>query len=407
MSTQQQQTNQIQHIDDAFDTFNSLSEQLVSSYRQLQGQVHDLTRDLAKARNEKKHADNVDNVASRLASLLQALPGGVVVLDGQGRVQECNPAAEDLLGTPLKGQQWRSIINRAFAPRLDDGHEVSLKDGRRLSISTSSLQGESGQILLLKDVTETRVLQDNLARYQRLSSMGYMAATLAHQIRTPTASALLYCSQLSKKPTDPDRVTHCADKIRSQLHHIEAMVGDMLSYSKGAVVQSPEQHFSINSLIDKVRVVAQAQVDARRGQFDVDLALDGRRCIAGRLDEVVGAVTNIIINAIQACDDEPKIHLAIGDNQGRVEIQINDNGPGIPCDIQSNIFDPFVTGRAQGTGLGLAVAKQVIDGLQGDISFETDIGRGTTFKLLLPMLAMSEVTDSLGSEGDNKKEVLL
>ena len=407
MNTQQQQTDQIQHLEDAFDAFNNLSEQLVSSYSHLQAQVHDLSRDLATARNEKKEPKEVDHVASRLSSLLQALPGGVVVLDGQGRVQECNPAAEDLLGTPLKGQQWRSIINRAFAPRLDDGHEVSLKDGRRLSISTSSLQGESGQILLLKDVTETRLLQDTLARYQRLSSMGYMAATLAHQIRTPAASALLYTSQLTKKPDDPARVTYCADKIRSQLQQIETMVGDMLSYSKGAVVQNSEQRFSIDSLIDKVSIVALAQVEAREGQFDVDLALDGRRCIAGRLDEVVGAVTNIIINAIQACNDEPKIHLAISVQEEYVALLINDNGPGIPCDIQPTIFDPFVTGRAQGTGLGLAVVKQVVDGLQGQISFETEIGRGTTFKLLLPMLAMSDVSASLGSESDNKKEVLL
>jgi len=407
MNTQQQQTDQIQHLEDAFDAFSSLSEQLVSSYSHLQNQVHDLTRDLAAARNEKKQLKQVDHVANRLASLLQALPGGVVVLDGQGRVQECNPAAEDLLGTPLKGQQWRSIINRAFAPRLDDGHEVSLKDGRRLSISTSSLQGESGQILLLKDVTETRLLQDTLARYQRLSSMGYMAATLAHQIRTPTASALLYTSQLTKRADDPVRVIYCTDKIRSQLHHIEMMVGDMLSYSKGAVAQDSEQHFSIDALLEKVSAVALAQVEARQGQFDIDLALDGRRCIAGRLDEVVGAVTNIIINAIQACADEPKIHLAISAQQDRVELQINDNGPGIPCDIQANIFDPFVTGRAQGTGLGLAVAKQVVDGLEGQISFETEIGRGTTFKLLLPMLAMSDVSASLASERDNKNEVLL
>src|SRR5690606_13169564 len=123
---------------------------------------------------------------------LDILPGGVVVLDGRGRVIEANPLALELLGEPLLGVFWREVIQRSFAPRADDGHEISLQDGRRLSLATRSLAGEPGQLILLTDLTETRRLQDELARHARLSALGRMVASLAHQIRTPLSTALLY-----------------------------------------------------------------------------------------------------------------------------------------------------------------------------------------------------------------------
>ncbi|MFP3831013.1 PAS domain-containing protein, partial [Pseudomonas sp. SIMBA_021] len=80
-----------------------------------------------------------ERLANRLQNLLDLLPGGVIVIDGHGLVREANPAACELLGEPLIGELWRQVIARSFAPRKDDGHEISLRDGRRLSIATRSL----------------------------------------------------------------------------------------------------------------------------------------------------------------------------------------------------------------------------------------------------------------------------
>ncbi|MFX5472275.1 PAS domain-containing sensor histidine kinase, partial [Acinetobacter baumannii] len=92
----------------------------------------------------------------------------------------------------LVGMLWREVIARCFAPREDDGHEISLRDGRRLSIATRSLNGEPGQLILLNDLTDPRRPQEQLARHERLSALGRMVASLAHQIRTPLSAALLY-----------------------------------------------------------------------------------------------------------------------------------------------------------------------------------------------------------------------
>lgn len=106
---------------------------------------------------------------------------------------QTNPAAITLLGEPLGGERWVDVIRRCFAPRRDDGHEVSLKDGRRVSIEIRTMENQPGQLILLTDLTETRHLQSQLAHAQRLSAMGKMVASwpikFAHRCRLPFCMA--------------------------------------------------------------------------------------------------------------------------------------------------------------------------------------------------------------------------
>ena len=123
-------------------------------YSLLQARVSELTGELAvvSAQRMAELAEK-ERLANRLQHLLDLLPGGIIVIDDRGRVREANPAACELLGLPLEGELWRHVIARCFAPREDDGHEVSLKDGRRLSIATRSLDAEPGQLVSLNDLT--------------------------------------------------------------------------------------------------------------------------------------------------------------------------------------------------------------------------------------------------------------
>ena len=179
-----QQTPHAEILEQAFAAFNAHSAQLEDAYRELKSQVGVLTRELAAARRERERQQaEKQRLARRLDGLLGALPGGVLVLDGDGRIFECNTAATALLGEPLLEQRWQDVVTRAGAV-LADG-ELTLANGRRVGISRRRLDGEPGHILLLTDVTETRRLQALLARNERLSEMGEMAARLAHQIRTP------------------------------------------------------------------------------------------------------------------------------------------------------------------------------------------------------------------------------
>ncbi len=398
-----QNAHNIEHLENAFQTFNQVSEELISSYHLLECQVDQLNRELSIARDERlQQLDETKKLANRLEHFINALPGGVVVIDGRGIVCEVNPAAVELLGQPLKGILWRNVIQRAFAPQFDDGHEVSLRDGRRVSIATSSLGDEPGQILLIKDVTETRQLQEKLSRYQRLSSMGQMAASLAHQIRTPTSAALLYLSALRRHKKNPDDIEKYSDKVRDQLRHIESMVGDMLVYVKG-VENIQKNVFEIDSLIIKLSEVAQIQAQSRRCQLIILNKLSSRK-IKGNEAALLGALINLIMNAINANNgvDNPFVEVIFSQHDtNTLQITVRDNGCGIPETIKNNIFEPFITSSPQGTGLGLAVVKSVIDKFGGEITFNTQPGSGTEFRVILPYLLSA---DDL-SEQNLRKEV--
>ena len=146
-------------LEDAFSQFNSCSDKLSETYKDLEAQVRKLSEELSEERSRSNHQISEKEIyANRLSQLLSALPAGVVVIDGRGRIQQCNPAALALLGEPLEGELWRNIIDRAFAPSSQAGQEARLHDGRFVSLSTCPLGDEPGQIILLVDVTETRLL---------------------------------------------------------------------------------------------------------------------------------------------------------------------------------------------------------------------------------------------------------
>ena len=221
-------------LDQAFALFNQMSTQLNQSYSMLEARVSELKGQLAlvSAQRMQELAEK-ERLANRLQSLLDLLPGGVIVIDGQGVVREANPAARGLLGQPLVGMLWRQVIARCFAPRKDDGHEISLRDGRRLSIATRSLNGEPGQLVLLNDLTETRRLQDQLARHERLSALGRMVASLAHQIRTPLSAAMLYAGHLSEQALPLEQQQRFAGRLKERLQELENQVRDMLVFARG------------------------------------------------------------------------------------------------------------------------------------------------------------------------------
>ena len=380
--------SQARELEDAFHTFNKLYEDLSKSYQALEIRVAEMTTELAAARSERlAQLAEKELLANRLARLHAALPAGV--LDGEGRVQECNPAALALLGEPLRGEAWRDVIVRAFAPRSDDGHEISLRDGRLVSIATSPLGIEPGQILLLTDVTGTRQLQERLNRHKRLSAMGEMAASLAHQIRTPLASTLLYASHLSRPLLDlPDRV-RIAGKIQSRMHHLEQLVNDMLLFAKGGSIGTDV--VVVDDLMSEAQKIFEPGLLAQGCRIEVVNETSGA-ALRGNREALLSAMQNLVSNAQQACGEGGQIGLRACHASGQtgihaVDIMVSDDGPGIAEDVQGKLFEPFFTTRNQGTGLGLAVVRAIAEAHQGIALVRSSPGKGSTFVMRLPLIS--------------------
>lgn len=284
-------------LESAFRTFSELSGNLIQTYQGLESQVQQLSDELARARSEqRRQLFEKDRLASRLSLLIASLPGGVVVLDGSGRVQECNPAARRLLGDRLEGRPWRDCVTECFRPRPDDGPDVSLTNGRRVNIDTCSLGDEPGQILLFKDVTENRQLQDQLEQLKRLSAMGEMAASLAHQVRTPLSSALLYAGGLQRNDlADADR-QRFAGRLADVLKRLESLVQDMLSFARSGTLALEE--LELSDLLGSLAKALKATAD--RAGVDHLLHCDERHGrIRGNREALISGFQNLFNNAIE------------------------------------------------------------------------------------------------------------
>ncbi len=369
----------------SLELFRQLSSQLGASEDLLRAHVDELEGRLAEAGAlRRQELEEKERLAQRLQNVLDLLPGGVIVIDGQGVVRDANPVGLELLGEPLVGAPWRDVIARCFAPRKDDGHEVSLRNGRRLSIATRSLSGEPGQLVLLTDLTETRRLQDQLARHERLSSLGRMVASLAHQIRTPLSTALLYASHLEQGGLNEEQQRRFAGSLKARLHELEHQVRDMLVFARGDLPLN--DRLTPVELMGALRSAAESPLQgvAVRWQCDVH----GGEILCNR-DTLIGALLNLVENALQACEGERRLKIHLYCREQTLRVCISDNGKGVDADILARLGEPFFTTRATGTGLGLAVAKAVARAHRGELQLRSRAGRGTCASVKLPLIPVS------------------
>jgi two-component system sensor histidine kinase FlrB len=356
------------------------------------GTMH-LTTELLRSRNkQQQQAENETRIANRMLKLLEVLPGGVVVLDGDGRVQQSNPAAINLLGEPLDGELWLDIIQRSFSTSPTNSHDIALKDGRLVHISTSPLEGEPGQIILIHDVTETRQLQFKVTHLQRLSAMGEMAARLAHQIRTPLSSALLYLAPLLKQDTNKQTRIRFAEKLHASMSHMERLVKDMLAFSRGDMAKT--EPVPVTEIMMGVEQQFKSHPDAKKIKLSVFNSTDDAY-IYGSKDALTSAINNLVNNARLACNEQGEISIyaeQVQDDDGDdcIEFSVEDNGVGIPLSEQDKILKPFYTTRSSGTGLGLAVVQSIATAHRGTLWFASDEGEGSTFSIRLPMYQLAE-----------------
>ena len=176
-------------------------------------------------------ADALSTDISLLQEVFAKIPSAIVVIDDHGLIKKANASALQLLGEPvLEGRRWIEVITKVFRPRNDDGHEISTRDGRRLQVATLPLS--QGQLVQMTDLTETRLLQDKLSHMERLSSLGRMAASLAHQIRTPLSAAMLYASNLGNAHLSPEGHKRFQEKLVNRLQALEAQVSDILMFAR-------------------------------------------------------------------------------------------------------------------------------------------------------------------------------
>jgi two-component system sensor histidine kinase FlrB len=352
---------------EAFEQFNRVSAELTDAYAGLQVQVAQL--------NE------------RLSVLMTALPAGVVVLDRDGCIVQVNRAAEAWLGGGLDGEPWAMAATLFSATETPGEMELGGEgdtEVRRIAITATPLDSGEGSIILMHDVTQTHRMQREAERNSRLAAMGEMVAGLAHQLRTPLSAAMLYTASLGKPQLPEQERGKVAERAVERLRHLERLIRDMLLFARGDCLG--REPVPVCALVEELAHTLEPLARERGIRF-VHACECGQTQLVADRKALVGALTNLLENALQFTPADGQVTLVATLDGRRVLFDVADTGKGIAPEQQQRLFEPFFTTRAEGTGLGLAIARGVARAHGGDIDLSSRAGAGTTFRLSVPLAA--------------------
>jgi two-component system, NtrC family, sensor histidine kinase HydH len=330
------------------------------------------------------------------------MPIGLVATDGGGRIAAFNETAAALLQLPpttakgspaaeilpvgLLSQLQASVTGAAVVEReiecdLPSGRQVALEVGAR---RLTGERGESlGSILLFRDLTELRALRDEMARNQRLATVGRLAAGVAHEIRNPLSSIKGFATYFRERYRDTPADVQTATIMIQEVDRLNRVVGQLLEFSRPiAILPRP---VDIRRLVaDSLRMVAaQAAEKGIAIETAFDEPAEAATLDADRLNQVL---LNLYLNAVEAMGTGGTLGVRVAADRAAhaFEIRVSDTGCGIRPEDLPQIFEPYFTTRPGGTGLGLAIAHNIVSAMGGTIVVTSRPGAGATFTLRLP-----------------------
>lgn len=259
---------------------------------------------------------------------------------------------------------------------LKEAFELFSQTSERLAERYAELQGQVARLS-----AELADANGELARRERLSALGEVAAKLAHQLRTPLAAALLYVGHLARPGVREEDRVRFAEKSLGRLRYLERLIQDMLAFVKGQ--QGHPSVFAVSPLVEESIQVMEPQALANSVRLSSRVAAGPLSLRADRR-AVLGALINLIENAVLASSPGAEVRLDVEQGGAFVQFRIQDHGAGIPRENQGRLFEPFFTTRQEGSGLGLAIVKQTADAHGGWVECDSTPGEGSVFTLFLP-----------------------
>jgi len=371
---------------------------------------NDMIEQLDTARSEaRRNEAQVENERASIEAILARLSTGVIAVEKNLTLRTANRAAEQLLNQELRSRQGVSLESLAaensslrqivavFDKQLQKGEtdwrkqiEVNIDGNRRVMVCActalpGSYRSRSGLVLVFDDVTE-------LLLAQREAAWGEVARRLAHEIKNPLTPIQLSAERLRKKLVGSvdtasgelvERATHTI------VHQVEAMRDMVDAFSEYARAPALNRTMlDLNHLINQVADLYPPQKNQPTVRLQLSEGLPELKVDALRMRQVLH---NLVRNALEALEEQDDAEVIIatslitsGKSQ-HVQVTVSDNGPGLPVEDRGKIFEPYVTTKSKGTGLGLAIVKKLIEEHGGVISLESDIGKGTVVKILLPV----------------------
>src|SRR5215475_4166663 len=327
-------------------------------------------------------------------NIIESINVGVVVEDVDGLIVGWNRALETLTRRTHRetlGRQTEEIIPAHFLQRLVDNRHLYKQpwNGLIVNFSATSLVDKSGatrgRLIIIDNITDRIRLEDQLIQNDKLTSIGLLAAGVAHEVNTPLAVISSYSQMLRKEISPEDSRNKLLEKITKQTFRASEIVNRLLNFSRTNATEFTE--VDIHQLITDTIALLQHQLKSGRIRVEQELRAECPITFgnAGRLQQVF---LNLLVNARDAMPEGGELRVLTDTMNSKIEILVQDTGTGISPENIKKIYDPFFTTKApgKGTGLGLSVSYGIVQEHGGTISVESRQGVGTTFRLELPLV---------------------
>ena len=357
-----------------FRDFIAAASRLEESHERLKARAERIDRELA-ATNTR-----LADALSERESLLSALPVGVAKAVPEGaswRLECANREAHRLIGDPST-EEVETL--RVGGPPLRD---VLLR-GRPVQVQEAGLPGSSGdRMLVLEDRSQVQQLEREVFRLDRLAGLTELALGIAHEIKNPLHGAMGFAELLTRSTSGSDRASRYAEKVRDGLARVDSIVAALLAFARPDGAREGRECEAV--LLETVVGAAAGLASVSRERIAVE-GVDSTVSIDG--GPVVQVFSNLFRNAAEARSD---VGITVRARRcGDVAVvEVEDDGPGVPRDVASGIFEPFVSTKADGHGLGLPLAARVLSYLGGAITLANPGEPGARFELRLPLRKVS------------------
>jgi two-component system sensor histidine kinase HydH len=349
-------------------------------------------------------------------NVVESMVNGLISVDESGAITTINQTASEIIGIGASDAEGRDISEIIKSDECDI-QEVMVTDRSvvereinfersgesiPLSVSVSTLKNEAGKVMgavvVIRDLREIKELQEKVRRAERLASLGRLAAGIAHEIRNPLSSIRGFAKYFQGRLDPKTRDVRYAEAMVDEIDRLNRIIEALLDFARPA--EPKLQLHSVADILDHTLQLMQADIDAESVKVVRNIQ-DGIPDVMVDRDQIIQAILNILLNAVEAMNKGGQITLSVSAESDNLRIDISDTGPGIPEEDMAKVFDPFFTTREKGTGLGLAIVHKIVENHNGEIRMDSIVGKATTFTILLPLV--KEVNQVFGKSLSKKE----
>jgi two-component system, NtrC family, sensor histidine kinase HydH len=335
-------------------------------------------------------------------SLVENMPIGLLAIDSDGRIASFNETAESILGLLSPDILWEkhtAVLPQPFlelVAQMKSGNgfiekeiECPVTKGGSvpLEVIATFFKEEKGAflgyVILFRDLSEVKQLKDEIARSERMASIGRLAAGVAHEIRNPLSSIKGFATYFKERYREVPEDQKTAEIMIQEVERLNKVVGQLLEFARPLNIE--KKPTSLGALVQHSLKMIEADANGRGIKTNTSIPPDMEKAFVDP-DKMEQVFLNLYLNAFEAMENGGTLFVELreDDSVGAVRIIISDNGTGIKDEDLTRVFDPYFTTKSSGTGLGLAIVHKIIESHGGEVRMESRHGEGTAVTILLP-----------------------